>query len=455
MAQQFYISNGVDVNAGWAAHIAVSVDGNKWETIPKEGLKVSPVTSKGNTSSPLRNKEKKCRIEITRTGEDFPVVSFDVENVANQPTWLAGATNIDKCMLAVADITTWLGECCASGAAGGGLATEAKQDAMIAELMKMIDWEVYCVKDIVTEVIYLMDITKNESTGAITIVYRDATGAVVVPPNPSDLRVCDSSAIMTDILAELQLQSGILQDIDDNTDDLESIATSSLTELQAINLNTDGIEALLTAGNVNTAAINTELQGQTIQLNTIIAGLGTVNTNLTTLITAVQTADTNNQAGHTATQAELVTIQGQITTAIAALNAIDANTAPLEASLTAIENAINTQSALQITELQTIVTNTQNTVTELQTIVTQLTSIEGQLTGTEVTTRLNISGVAATVVAPATYKAMQLIVTSGTVSDGVISYPVGTYEDTTFANKTLGGVTFNATGATAYLKLQA
>ncbi len=291
-------------------------------------------------------------------------IAFDLRRVANQPTWTPDLAGL---AVAMADIKSWIGIASSgSGAAPplpAGISTEAKQDAMIAELMKMIDWEIYCVRDSVTGVVYLMDISKNESTGVVTVVYRDAQGNIVVPPNPGDLVVCDSSAILTGMLAELQLQSGILQDIDDNTDGLEAIAASSLTELQAINLNTDGVEALLTAGNVNTAAAVTELQAHTVQFNTIITSLGTINT-------SIQNADTNNVT-------ELQAIQAQLVTVIASLTAIDGNTAPLEASLTAIEAAINTGNL----DLATIATNTGNTVTELITANTTLSGINTKLTG--------------------------------------------------------------------------
>ena len=85
----------------------------------------------------------------------------------------------------------------------GGLATATNQLAMIAELVKMIDFEIHCVRDTTTGVIYLMEVEKNETTGAITIQYLDAEGNVVVPPVPGDLVVCDASAILTTILAEL------------------------------------------------------------------------------------------------------------------------------------------------------------------------------------------------------------------------------------------------------------
>jgi len=322
------------------------------------------------------------RIYIQFADNQEPL-SFDLREVANQPTWTPDLTGVSQ---AIVDIKGWIGS--ASGGGSGslppGISTEAKQDAIIAELMKMIDWEVYCVKDTTTGIVYLMDISKNESTGAVTVVYRNATGAQVVPPVPGDLVVCDSSSVMTDILAELKIQSNILQDIDDNTDGLEALVASALTELQAINLNTDGIEALLTAGNLNTAAIQAELVSQSAKLTTIITALNTINTSVTT-------ADTNNVT-------ELQAIQAELTTALASLTAIDGNTAPLEASLTAIEALINTGNG----DLSTIVTNTGNTVTELISANTTLNNINTSLTGGAQT--FNLVTATAPVVLPAGIK---------------------------------------------------
>lgn len=86
-------------------------------------------------------------------------------------------------------------------AAAGG-ATEATQLALLAELTKDFDFEIKCVRDTVTDVVYIMRIQKDETDGAITVDYIDATGAVVVPPaNP--LVVCDTSAVLNLILAEV------------------------------------------------------------------------------------------------------------------------------------------------------------------------------------------------------------------------------------------------------------
>lgn len=390
------------------------------------------------------------KIFIETNGTHQLDIEFDLNDVENQPAWTPDAAGVEQAKL---DINTWISTCSDASAAPPlppGISTEAKQDLMIAELMKDSDFELACVQDINTGVHYIMRVYRLDTDGSIVIDYIDATGSVVVPPVPSDLRVCNPNAALSAILAEIQATNtalattnAILQDIDDNTDDLESLATSSLTELQAINLNTDTLEALITDGNLDLAAIEAEILAQGTQLGTIITELISANTALGTINTSIGTADTNNVT-------ELQNIQTQLTTALASLSAIDGNTAPLEASLTAIEAAINTGNL----DLALIQTNTLNTVTELQTANATLTLLNGQFAGTPSIVRVDISGNAAYVVPAATYNSVQLIVAANTVSDGTITHPVGAFEETVpIKGATHPGVTFDATGATAYVKL--
>ena len=251
------------------------------------------------------------------------------------------------------------------------------------------------------------------------------------------LYVCGDGGDSITILEEIR---DILLDIETNTDDLETIAQNQLSELQDININTDGLEALLNAGNVDLAAILLELQGQTAQNNSII-------TILSNITNSIQDADNNNVA-------ELQAIQTQLVSVISDLTAIEANTAPLEASLTAIEAAINANSALELAELTQIVTNTLNTVTELQTANVQLALINGQFSGTPTIGRVDISANAAYVIPAGTYFSIELYIIDGTVSDGVIPHEEGKHIETApIKGATHPGVTFDATGATAYVKL--
>lgn len=90
----------------------------------------------------------------------------------------------------------------------------------------------------------------------------------------------------------------------------------------------------------------------------------------------------------------------------------------------------------------------------LSNILTQVTNINNQFTGAVTSvTKVNISGNAAYVI-PAGYHAWQLIVTAGTVTDGIVIYPAGAWSEEGPLLKTLpAGTTLNATGATAYIKL--
>lgn len=77
-----------------------------------------------------------------------------------------------------------------------------------------------------------------------------------------------------------------------------------------------------------------------------------------------------------------------------------------------------------------------------------------QFIGSVTVTRVDISGNAAYAIPTNTYNSWELIVTSGTVSDGIITYPEGVWSESAPLNKLLTpGLTLNATGATAYIKL--
>lgn len=150
--------------------------------------------------------EDMLRVIIELDGPHQPDIDFDLNQVSNQAGWTLDEAGVQQ---AIADINTWAGSCNdSSGAPATGLATETKQDALIAELVKMIDFEISCVVDTVTDVVYLMNVEKNETTGAIAVTYIDAQGNTVVPPTPANLVVCDSSAAMALLLAELQAVNG-------------------------------------------------------------------------------------------------------------------------------------------------------------------------------------------------------------------------------------------------------
>lgn len=98
-----YIENGVVINASWTPYIAVSPDGNNWELIPKEGLKIRPRLVHA-TANKVQKKSVTARITLTDSANVLHV-DFDIEDVDNKPTWnfpTQAALNI-----AVAEIGGW------------------------------------------------------------------------------------------------------------------------------------------------------------------------------------------------------------------------------------------------------------------------------------------------------------------------------------------------------------
>lgn len=261
----------------------------------------------------------------------------------------------------------------------------------------------------------------------------DAAGlAIAVADINTWISECGCCADSEAFLEEIR---DLLIEIRDNTDDIETIAANSLTTLQNIDLNTDTLETLLDDVEANQADILAELQTQTGILN-----------GHTTILSNILTGVTNNTT-------ELQDIQVQLATQITELQAINVNTAPLEASLTAIEAAIAAASALSDADLNAIQTQLNTVITELTTMSATLSSINGQFTGTVAITTTDISGNAAYGVAASTYNSLELTVESGTVSRGARVYQPGVYPITAPLNKTLPALTFDATGAVAYIDL--
>jgi len=125
-------------------------------------------------------------------------------------------------------------------AAAGAGATEATQLLILAELAKDFDFEVKCVRDITTGIIYLMRMQKDETDDTITIDYVDATGTVVIPPVPGDLRVCDTTAILTSILTELELKADLTE--------TQPVSLATTARTQAIARRTDTTGSPIAAG---------------------------------------------------------------------------------------------------------------------------------------------------------------------------------------------------------------
>jgi hypothetical protein len=105
---KIYIDNGINIDPSWSGHIAISADGNRWDTISKEGIDVKAVFVDSNTASPVSIKSPKCIVKLVRGDSENEVVRFDLEDVANQAGWTGGASVVDDYLAALADLTNWL-----------------------------------------------------------------------------------------------------------------------------------------------------------------------------------------------------------------------------------------------------------------------------------------------------------------------------------------------------------
>jgi len=183
-----YIDNGENIDASWLGHLAISWDGVNWETISKNQLDVSARIAKQNADRanrhPGENKGSRALISLKRQGDVRDVLEFDVENVANQAAWQAGASLNDKMLLAVTSITTWLASFQAlTIAAAAGAATAANQVLVLAELQKGKDYESRFMKDAgAANLIFREVVIWDQTTSTFgASQYYDSTGATYVP----------------------------------------------------------------------------------------------------------------------------------------------------------------------------------------------------------------------------------------------------------------------------------
>ncbi|MCK5644240.1 MAG: hypothetical protein KAJ19_25805 [Gammaproteobacteria bacterium] len=100
-----YIDKGVNVDASWVNHIAVSSDGINWSTINIHALDVKSRYLNLNNDSPLTRGGSHGMITISTSDSNIKA-QFDPNDVLNQPTWLGNTPA--KLQKAVADITGWL-----------------------------------------------------------------------------------------------------------------------------------------------------------------------------------------------------------------------------------------------------------------------------------------------------------------------------------------------------------
>lgn len=105
-----YIDDGVNVDPSWTEHIAISADGSNWSTLNKSGKNVKPRTLNINNNpqyrAPFLNKGSHSLISITDGSDDNQIITFDPNDVVNQPTWQGNTPT--ALQTAVQDITGWL-----------------------------------------------------------------------------------------------------------------------------------------------------------------------------------------------------------------------------------------------------------------------------------------------------------------------------------------------------------
>lgn len=112
---------------------------------------------------------------------------------------------------------------------------------------------------------------------------------------------------------------------------------------------------------------------------------------------------------------------------------------------------INPEALLTLIQAELVALNTVDFATEAT-----LSAIEGHFEPDVDITKIDISGVASTVVPASTYYSVALIVVSGTVEEGGIIYPAGVYVDTAPLKGTIATAydfDGSAVGTQAYLKL--
>jgi len=103
-----YLDDGVNVNMAWVNHIAVSRDGNNWDTVSKDNLNVKSrmVNISNSNKHPYQNKGTHGMITLDKETGDSPLLVFDPNDVVNQVAWHGNTPAALE--QAVSDITSWL-----------------------------------------------------------------------------------------------------------------------------------------------------------------------------------------------------------------------------------------------------------------------------------------------------------------------------------------------------------
>lgn len=334
MAQQFYIDNGTNINAAWEAHIAVSYDGVAWTPIAKAGIDVLPVVrtvSVNNPSNPLTQKEKRCYIELKRGGDDTPVVSFDVDNVANQAGWTSGSTVGDRCIAAIADITTWLGTCC-SGSSTAGLATESTLNMVLAAIQDGQDFESKLVVDDNGNGDTYLEVriwNPDTQTWEAPLYYTAGSntgvpaGSLVAPiiyiNNGALLNTIASNTTGLALESTLSAINAKLNSLGQKTS-ANSVPVVLSSEQQAL---IDGIEALLTTIDADTSNLDVALstratEATLLATNTLLTTIDTVLDNILLDTTSIDTEVTGLNTPTTGLAVSLTRVTGAGAASVAA-----------------------------------------------------------------------------------------------------------------------------------------
>lgn len=100
-----YVDDGVNINASWTEHIAVSADNVNWELVNKKGLSILPRFLITQNKGAVVNNIADTRICL-KSESGMVKVDFECDKIINQPTW-NGRTKATL-QAAVSDIAGWL-----------------------------------------------------------------------------------------------------------------------------------------------------------------------------------------------------------------------------------------------------------------------------------------------------------------------------------------------------------
>lgn len=145
-----------------------------------------------------------------------------------------------------------------NAALGGGLATEATLQSVLATLTSLLaeqrlDFEVKCIQDSNGDK-YLMRISWDDAADTYTVDYIDGTGAVVVPVGA--IEICSPDVLLQTIITELQTANTTLTA---TAADIASLLAAFTGTDFATETTLASLEACCTANGITLGDILTEL----------------------------------------------------------------------------------------------------------------------------------------------------------------------------------------------------